>query len=85
MLGEYEFGIASLLNKKEGDMVNFQDSQIENFALDVKSNKQCQDLIFTSSLLQRLSVFCTKRLFQTADGKSAESRMGVSKAGQHRS
>ena len=40
MLGEYEFGIASLLNKKEGDMVNFQDSQIENFALDVKSNKQ---------------------------------------------
>ena len=60
MLGEYEFGIASLLNKKEGDMVNFQDSQIENFALDVKSNKQCQDLIFTSSLLQRLPVFCTK-------------------------
>ena len=40
MLAEYEFGIASLLNKKEGDMVNFQDSQIENFALDVKSNKQ---------------------------------------------
>ena len=60
VLGEYEFGIASLLNKKEGDMVNFQDSQIENFALDVKSNKQCQDLIFTSSLLQRLPVFCTK-------------------------
>ena len=32
MLGEYKFGIASLLNK-EGYLVNFQDSQIENFAL----------------------------------------------------
>jgi len=44
ILGEYEFGIASLLNKKEllqeGDPVNFQVSQAENFALNVKSNKQ---------------------------------------------
>ena len=44
VLGEYEFGIASLLNKKEllqeGDPVNFQVSQTENFALNVKSNKQ---------------------------------------------
>ena len=44
ILGEYEFGIASLLNKKEllqeGDPVNFQVSQNENFALNVKSNKQ---------------------------------------------
>merc|ERR1719347_20474 len=42
--GEFEFGIASLLNKKEllqeGDPVNFQVSQAENFALNVKSNKQ---------------------------------------------
>merc|ERR550532_3713746 len=44
ILGEFEFGIASLLNKKEllqeGDPVNFQVSQSENFALNVKSNKQ---------------------------------------------
>ena len=44
IVGEYEFGIASLLNKKEllqeGDPVNFQVSQNENFALNVKSNKQ---------------------------------------------
>ena len=40
MLGKYEFGIVSLLNKNEGYLVNFQDSQIVNFALDVKSNKQ---------------------------------------------
>jgi len=44
ILGEFEFGIASLLNKKEllqeGDPVNFQVSQAENFALNVKSNKQ---------------------------------------------
>merc|ERR1719447_1584511 len=44
VLGEYEFGIASLLNKKEllqeGDPVNFQVSLAENFALNVKSNKQ---------------------------------------------
>merc|ERR1719347_1158563 len=44
ILGEYEFGIASLLNKKEllqeGDPVNFQVSLAENFALNVKSNKQ---------------------------------------------
>ena len=44
VLGEFEFGIASLLNKKEllqeGDPVNFQVSQAENFALNVKSNKQ---------------------------------------------
>ena len=33
MLGKYEFGIVSLLNKNEGYLVNFQDSQIENFAL----------------------------------------------------
>merc|ERR550539_120291 len=44
VLGEYEFGIASLLNKKEllqeGDPVSFQVSAAENFALNVKSNKQ---------------------------------------------
>jgi len=44
ILGQYEFGIASLLNKKEllqeGDPVSFQVSQTENFALNVKSNKQ---------------------------------------------
>merc|ERR1719187_499 len=44
VLGEYEFGIASLLNKKEllqeGDPVNFQVSTLESFALNVKSNKQ---------------------------------------------
>ena len=44
ILGQYEFGIASLLNKKEllqeGDPVSFQVSQSENFALNVKSNKQ---------------------------------------------
>ena len=34
---------------------------------------------------EALSVFYTKGPFQTADGESAESRMGVSKAGQHRS
>jgi len=44
ILGHYEFGIASLLNKKEllqeGDPVSFQLSQTEAFALNVKSNKQ---------------------------------------------
>jgi len=44
VIGEYEFGIASLLNKKEllqeGDPVNFQVSSLENFALNIKSNKQ---------------------------------------------
>merc|ERR1719225_2164988 len=44
VLGQYEFGIASLLNKKEllqeGDPVSFQVSLTENFALNVKSNKQ---------------------------------------------
>merc|ERR1719419_912304 len=44
ILGQYEFGIASLLNKKEllqeGDPVSFQVSTSENFALNVKSNKQ---------------------------------------------
>ena len=44
VLGEFEFGIASLLNKKEllqeGDPVSFQVSAAENFALNVKSNKQ---------------------------------------------
>ena len=44
ILGKYEFGIASLLNKKEllqeGDPVSFQVSTAENFALNVKSNKQ---------------------------------------------
>merc|ERR550519_1357784 len=44
VLGEYEFGIASLLNKKEllqeGDPVNFQVSALENFCVNIKSNKQ---------------------------------------------
>jgi len=44
VLGEYQFGIASLLNKKEllqeGDPVNFQVSAHEPFAVNIKSNKQ---------------------------------------------
>merc|ERR1719193_3040683 len=44
VLGEYQFGIASLLNKKEllqeGDPVNFQVSAHEPFAINIKSNKQ---------------------------------------------
>ena len=42
IIGHYEFGIGSLLNKKEllqeGDPVSFQVSTLENFALNVKSN-----------------------------------------------
>ena len=42
IIGQYEFGIGSLLNKKEllqeGDPVSFQVSTLENFALNVKSN-----------------------------------------------
>jgi cold shock CspA family protein len=44
ILAEYQFGIASLLNKKEllqeGDPVNFQVSLNEPFAYNIKSNKQ---------------------------------------------
>jgi len=44
VIGEYQFGIASLLNKKEllqeGDPVNFQVSVNEPFAYNIKSNKQ---------------------------------------------